>query len=94
MITKAKEKGLNLTFKQWTKRDYTIEKLKTQELTTRTEMCKKKMKKNIYDVNICKPEYENNMIRLWCKILLKIGLEQTKGNVVSYLFISMWWCSS
>jgi len=49
-------------------------------------MCKKKMKTNIYDVNICKHEYENNMIRLWCKIVRKIGVEQTKGNEGSYLY--------
>jgi len=45
------------------------------------------MKTNIYDVNICKHDYENNMIRLWCKIVLKIGVEQTKGNEGFYFYL-------
>jgi len=28
--------------------------------------------------NICKHEHEKNMTRLWCKIVLKTGIEQTK----------------
>jgi len=39
------------------------------------EMCKTDMKTNVYHVNICKNEYEKNMKRLWCKIVLKIGVE-------------------
>ncbi len=35
-------------------------------------MCKTNVKTNLYYVNICKHEYENNMT--------KIGFEQIKGN--------------
>jgi hypothetical protein len=35
---------------------------------------------NNYYSNICKHEYEMNMIKLWCKIVLDTGVEQTKGN--------------
>jgi len=43
-------------------------------------MCKTNMKTNLYYSNICKHEHEKNMTRLWCKIVFKIGVEQTKGN--------------
>jgi len=38
--------------------------------------------------NICKHEHENNMTRLWCKIVLKIGVEQIEKNerFFSYLY--------
>ncbi len=38
-------------------------------------MCKTNVKTNLYYVNIYKDKYENNMTRLWCKILLKTNLE-------------------
>jgi hypothetical protein len=38
-------------------------------------MCKTSMKTNIYYANICEYEHENNMIKLWCKIMLKNGVE-------------------
>jgi len=38
------------------------------------------VKIDLYYVNICKHEHEKNMTRLWCKIMLKIGIKQTKGN--------------
>jgi len=28
-----------------------------------------------------------NMTRLWCKIMLKINVEQTKGNDGSYFYV-------
>ncbi len=40
------------------------------------EMCKINVKINIYYVNKCKHEHEKDMTRLWCKIVLKIGVEQ------------------
>jgi len=51
-------------------------------------MCKINMKTNFYYVNICKHEHEKNMTRLWCKIVPKTGVEQTKGNegLYSYLY--------
>jgi hypothetical protein len=47
-------------------------------------MCKTNVKMNIYYANICKHVHEKNMIRLWCKIVLKTNVEQTKGNEESY----------
>ncbi len=41
-------------------------------------MCKTNLKMNLYFANICKYEHEKNMTRLWCKIMLKTGVEQTK----------------
>ncbi len=50
-------------------------------------MCKITVKMNLYYANICKHEQEKNMTRLWCKIMLKINVEQTKGNEVSYFYL-------
>jgi hypothetical protein len=38
-------------------------------------MCKINVKIDIYHTNICKHEYEKNMTKLWCKIVLKICVE-------------------
>ncbi len=38
-------------------------------------MSKTNLKMDLYFVNICKHEHEKDMIRLWCKIMLKIGVE-------------------
>jgi len=46
-------------------------------------MCKIKMKANIYYVNICKHEHENNMTRLWSKIMLN-RLKEMKGPTSIY----------
>jgi hypothetical protein len=46
--------------------------------------CVENMKIDIYYGNICKHEHEKNMTRLQCKIVFKIGVEQTKGNEGSY----------
>jgi len=43
-------------------------------------MCKTNMKMNLYYANICKHEHENNMTRLWCKIVPKINVKQIEGN--------------
>jgi hypothetical protein len=51
------------------------------------EMCKTNVETNIYYVNICKHEHENNMTRLWCKIVPKIDVKQTKGNEGSYSYL-------
>jgi hypothetical protein len=50
-------------------------------------MCKIKVKTNLYYVNICKHEYQMNMTRLWCKIRLKIRVEQIEGNEGSYSYL-------
>jgi hypothetical protein len=50
-------------------------------------MCKTNVKINLYHVNICKHEHEMNMIRLWCKIVLKTRVEQTQGNEGSYFYL-------
>jgi hypothetical protein len=41
-------------------------------------MCNANVKMDNYYVNICKHEHEKNMKRLWCKIVFKTGVEQTK----------------
>jgi hypothetical protein len=51
------------------------------------KMCKTNVKIYLYYVNICKQEYENNMIRLWFKIVLKTNVEQTKWNEGSYSYL-------
>jgi hypothetical protein len=35
-------------------------------------------KTNFYYVNVCKCEHEKKMSRLWCRIVPRIGAEQTK----------------
>jgi hypothetical protein len=50
-------------------------------------MCKTNVKTNIYYVNICKHEHEKNMIRLWCKIVPKISVEQTIKKKGSYFYL-------
>jgi hypothetical protein len=50
-------------------------------------MCKTNMKTYIYYANIYKHEYEKNMTRLWCKVVLKTNVEQTKGNEGSYFYL-------
>ncbi len=49
-------------------------------------MCKTNVKVNFYFANICKHEHEKNMTRLWCKIVLKTDVEQTKRNEKSYFY--------
>jgi hypothetical protein len=36
---------------------------------------------------ICKPEHENNMTKLWCKIVPKNDVEQIEGNEGSYFYL-------
>jgi hypothetical protein len=36
------------------------------------------VKTNLYYVNICKHEHEKNITRLWCKIIPKTNVENTK----------------
>ncbi len=50
-------------------------------------MCKTNVEMDIYYVNICKHEHEKNMTRLWCKIMLKIGVEWIEGNEGPYFYI-------
>ncbi len=58
-------------------------------------MCKTNLETNLYYVNICKHEHENNMTKPWCKIVPKIGVEQSERNEVSYsLFLPLWECNS
>jgi hypothetical protein len=60
-----------------------------------TRLCDSKTKtrdvqdkrENGYYANICKHEHEKNMTRLWFKIVLKIGVEHTKGNEGSYFYL-------
>ncbi len=49
-------------------------------------MCKTNVKIDFYYANTWKHEHGKNMTRLWCKIMLNTGVEQTKGNEGSYLY--------
>jgi len=49
-------------------------------------MCKTNVKTNFYYASICKHEHENNMTRLWCKIVLKTSIEHIEENERSYFF--------
>ncbi len=44
------------------------------------------MKMIFYYANICKHEHKKNMTRLWCKIIPKTNVEQTKTNEGSYFY--------
>jgi hypothetical protein len=50
-------------------------------------MCKTNVKANIYYANICKNEHEKNMTRPWCKIVLKINVEQIEKNEGTYYYL-------
>ncbi len=50
-------------------------------------MCNTNVETNIYYVNKCKHEHKKNMTRLWCKIVFKISVEQTKENEESYFYL-------
>jgi hypothetical protein len=49
-------------------------KTRTQMLKPK-QMCKTKIQINIYCNEIKKCKHENNMTRLWCKIVFQIGVE-------------------
>jgi hypothetical protein len=49
-------------------------------------MCKTNVKINFYYINICKHEHEKNMIRLWCKIMPKIGVEYINERSYFYFY--------
>jgi len=50
-------------------------------------MCRTNVKIYFYRANICKHEHVKNMTRLWCKIVPKTNVEQTKGNERSYFYL-------
>jgi hypothetical protein len=50
-------------------------------------MCKTNVKMNHYYANIWKHEYEKNMTRLWCKIMPKTSVKQTKRNEGYYVYL-------
>jgi hypothetical protein len=52
-------------------------------------MCKINVKTNFYYDNICKHEHEKNTTRLWCKIVFKTNVEQTKKNEGSYFYLHL-----
>ncbi len=62
-------------------------KSRTHELRTRARNFQNKCETNIYYAHICKHEHKKNMKRLWCKIVLKIGVEQIEGNERSYFYL-------
>jgi len=57
-------------------------KIKTQ-LKIRTQ----NVNINLYYTNICKYEHENNMTRIWCKIVFKTSVEETKKNERSHFYL-------
>jgi hypothetical protein len=50
-------------------------------------MCKTNVKMNLYFASMCKHEHEKNMTRLWCKIMFKTSVKQTKGNEGFYFYL-------
>jgi hypothetical protein len=50
-------------------------------------MCKTNVKTDFYCVNIYKHGHERNMQKLWCKIVLKVNVEQIEGNERSYFYL-------
>jgi len=56
-------------------------------LRTRTRDVQTNVKTNFYYANMCKHEHENNMTRLWCKIVPKIDVEHIKINDSSYSYL-------
>jgi hypothetical protein len=66
--------------------NYVIRKQKThRNYEQEHKTCKTNVKTNY--VNICKDEHEKNMTRLWCKIVLKIDVEQIQRNERSYFYL-------
>ncbi len=53
-----------------------------------------KIETYLYCNEIRKCKHEKNKIRLWCKIILQIGVEQTKDNEILHLFTFLWGPSS
>jgi hypothetical protein len=45
------------------------------------------VKMDFYYANVCKDEHEKNLTRLWCKMVLEIGVEQIKRNEGFYLYL-------
>ncbi len=76
------KKGLSLTFKPKKKKKTRLfnSKTITKELKTRTQDVQDKCEKYVYYVNMCKHEHKKNMIRVWCKIVLKTNVEQIEEN--------------
>ncbi len=64
-----------------------IQKQKHTNHEQKHEMCKTNVKMDLNYANICKHEDEKKMTRLWCKIMLKINVEHTKGNEGFYFYL-------
>ncbi len=64
-----------------------IQKYKHKNYEQKHEMCKINVKWDFYYANTCKHEYEKNITRVWCKIVHRTGVEQTKGNEGSYFYL-------
>lgn len=50
-------------------------------------MCKKKTKTKPYFYNVWKHKLEMKERRLWCKIILEIGVEQSQNNEKNYIYL-------
>ncbi len=64
-----------------------IQKQKHKNYEQEHKMCKANLNTNFYYVNIYKHEHEKNMTRLWCKIVLKIGVEKIEVNERSCFYL-------
>ncbi len=61
-------------------------KNKNTRTKTRTQNVQDKHEtKFLYYVNVC--NHENNMTKLWCKIMPKVSVKHTKGNEGSYSYL-------
>jgi len=52
--------------------------IRTQRIKQKHEMCMTKIQTYLYCNEIKKCKHKKNKIRLWCKIIFHIGVEQTK----------------
>jgi len=91
--TKAKGK-FQISFLNKEQNKITWFKNKNTRTKNKNTRCKTNVIFLIYYVNICKHEYENNMIRLWCKIVPKTNVEQIEGNEGSYSYLYFYFPSS
>ncbi len=64
-----------------------IQKQRHNNYEQEHEMCKTNIQMNQHYANIYRHEHEKNMTRLWCKIILKTNVEQTKGKEGFYFYL-------
>jgi hypothetical protein len=71
--------------KEWSKFNFQAKnKIRLCDSKTRTQDVQNKCENGSL---LCKHEHEKNMTRLWCTIMLKINVEQTKKNEGLYFYL-------